>query len=351
MSVAVSAGLEPLALLDVLVRIPSVTGDVDTAAARLLELAADAGYNASRDGAGNVLMTWGEGADDDEVVLLGHLDTVPGRIAVRHDGNRLHGRGTVDAKGPLAAALAAVSRLPRDAGRRVSVIAACDEEGASLGARHLRGRVAPAHLIVLEPSGWNTITTGYRGCVRLTVTVRRPATHHAGRLAGAADVLVGLLGELQRSLPSDSGRAVDRVQVRVNALSTHHDGITEQAAAAVEARIPTGVSVDGIIAHLAAVLGDADIDVASTCEPVRVSRGNAVARALARAITTAGGRPRYTTKTGTSDLNVVLPSWGCPAAVYGPGDCSLDHSPDESIDVNELHRGTDVLEAAVRSLR
>jgi len=73
-------------------------------------------------------------------------------------------------------------------------------------------------------------------------------------------------------------------------------------------------------------------------------------RALARAISASGGRPRYTTKTGTSDLNVVLPAWHCPAAVYGPGDCALDHTPRESIDIAELRTGTDVLEAALRAL-
>jgi LysW-gamma-L-lysine carboxypeptidase len=351
MSVAAAAGLEPLALLDALVRIPSVTGDVDAAAERLLDVASGAGFDAGRDSAGNVVMTWGEGAAGDEVLLLGHLDTVPGEVAVRHHGGRLYGRGTVDAKGPLAAAISAVSRLPRDDGRRVTVIAACDEEGASLGARHLRGSVGPARLIVLEPSGWDTITTGYRGCVRLTATVCRPAAHHAGRLAGAADVLVSLLAELQQSLHGHGGRAVDRVQVRVNRLDTNDDGRSERAAAAIEVRIPVGVTVDGVLARLSSVLGDAEVEVASACEAVHVSRGNPVARALVRAVTGAGGRPRYTTKTGTSDLNVVLPAWGCPAAVYGPGDCSLDHTPRESIDVGELRRGADVLEAAVRSLR
>jgi [amino group carrier protein]-lysine/ornithine hydrolase len=350
-SIAVTASLEPLALLDDLVRIPSVTGDVDAATARLLEVAADAGYEATRDIAGNVLMTWGEGAPDDEIMLLGHLDTVPGYITVRHEGGRLHGRGTVDAKGPLAAALAAVSRLPRHTGRRVTVIAACDEEGASHGARHLRGRVTPAHLIVLEPSGWNAITTGYRGCVRIIATVRRPSAHHAGPQAGAADVLVAVLGDVQRSLRGEAGRAVDSVQVRINRLTAYDDGLDEQATAAVEVRIPLGVSVDGIMAGLATSLGDARVEVASACEPIRVSRGNVVARALARAIASAGGRPRYTTKTGTSDLNVVLPAWGCSAAVYGPGDCGLDHTASESIEVSELRRGADILEAAVRSLR
>jgi LysW-gamma-L-lysine carboxypeptidase len=164
-------------------------------------------------------------------------------------------------------------------------------------------------------------------------------------------VLVARLADVQRTMTTEAARAVDCVQVRVNTLTAHDDGITEHAGAAIEVRIPAGLSADGSLAAITELLGDAHVAVVSACEPVAVSRSNAVARALARAIATTGGRARYTTKTGTSDLNVVLPAWRCPAAVYGPGDCSLDHTPHESIAVSDLRRGTDILEAAVRALR
>lgn len=351
MSVATAVGLDPVAVLVGLLRHPSPTGDVDAAASALVELTTQAGYRAHRDAAGNVVMRWGDGPAADEILLLGHLDTVPGDIPVREQDGRLHGRGTVDAKGPLAAALAAVSRLDRQR-RPVTVVAACDEEGSSLGARLLRSREAPAHLIVLEPSGWDIITTGYRGCVRLGVTLEQASAHHAGPDPGAADRLVAMLAALPSGLGGTAGRAVDRIQVRVNALTTADDGSTDLAFARLELRIPGGTGVDDVVGRVSDMLGDARVSVESACEPVSVSRANDTVRALARAITAAGGRPRYTTKTGTSDLNVVLPAWGCcPAAVYGPGDCSLDHSPNEAIELAELRRGTDVLETTLRALR
>jgi LysW-gamma-L-lysine carboxypeptidase len=351
MSVAVGVALDPAAVLDELLRIPSATGEVEAAAERLAELAAEAGYHTERDLAGNVVMTWGNAGAGAGIVLLGHLDTVPGNIPVRHHQGRLHGRGAVDAKGPLAAALAAVSRLERRDDHPVTVIATCDEEGPSKGARHLCGRVPPTALIVLEPSGWDTITTGYRGCVRLSATLTGASAHHAGPDAGAADRLVELLAVLRSALPGAAERAVDRIQVRVNALSVRDDGTTERASAGVEIRIPIGTSVEDVLQRASALLGDCRVVVETACEPVAASRANHAVRALARAVVGAGGRPRYTTKTGTSDLNVVLPAWRCPAAVYGPGDCALDHSPHESIDIGELRRGADVLEVAVRTLR
>jgi LysW-gamma-L-lysine carboxypeptidase len=55
-------------------------------------------------------------------------------------------------------------------------------------------------------------------------------------------------------------------------------------------------------------------------------------------------------KTGTSDMNILAPVWGCPALAYGPGDSRLDHTPDEAIDLDEFWRGVDVLSTALQQL-
>lgn len=353
----VDTALDPVALLGELLAIPSPTGSTSAAAGRLVAITTAAGFHTHVDAAGNVVMRWGSGAVTSDVLLLGHLDTVPGDIAVRIEEGLLHGRGSVDAKGPLAAALAAVASLPRD-GAPVTVVAVRDEEGPSLGARHLRGRAAPSGLVVLEPSGWDTITTAYRGCVRLSATISRRCAHHAAPQPSAGDVLVARLAALQQRLDSHGGavardgrRSVESVQVRINGLSSPESGESEKAGAAIEIRLPAGTDVDGIVAVAAGVLGDARIEVESACEPVSVPRSSRVARQLARAISGAGASPRYTSKTGTCDLNVVWPAWRCDAAVYGPGDCSLDHTPHESIAVEDLRRGTAVLASALRALR
>ena len=63
-----------------------------------------------------------------------------------------------------------------------------------------------------------------------------------------------------------------------------------------------------------------------------------------------GGTPGFVNKTGTSDLNIVAPAWGCPALVYGPGDSAYDHTPDEQISLDEYARAVQVLEAGLRAV-
>src|SRR5688572_17194244 len=84
-----------------LVAIPSLSGEEANAVDWLCLTMRELGYKTSIDGAGNAVGTIGSGPH--EILLLGHIDTVPGEIPVRIEDGILHGRGAVDAKGPLAA--------------------------------------------------------------------------------------------------------------------------------------------------------------------------------------------------------------------------------------------------------
>ena len=53
---------------------------------------------------------------------------------------------------------------------------------------------------------------------------------------------------------------------------------------------------------------------------------------------------------GTADMNVVGPVWKCPIPAYGPGDSSLDHTPDEHIEIEELETSIRILERALHAL-
>ncbi len=89
---------EAIALLEAMLRSPSVSGDEGALAAFLVRRMAELGFEAAVDGAGNAVGSIGQGPQT--VVLLGHMDTVPGAIPVRVADGRLYGRGAVDAKGP-----------------------------------------------------------------------------------------------------------------------------------------------------------------------------------------------------------------------------------------------------------
>jgi LysW-gamma-L-lysine carboxypeptidase len=49
-------------------------------------------------------------------------------------------------------------------------------------------------------------------------------------------------------------------------------------------------------------------------------------------------------------MNIVGPAWGTPIVAYGPGDSSLDHTPEEHITIEEFRRAVDVLTHALETL-
>ena len=64
-----------------------------------------------------------------------HFDCVPPFFPSRVEGDRLYGRGACDAKGILAAQVAAAERLRRDGETRVGLLFVVGEERGSDGAR------------------------------------------------------------------------------------------------------------------------------------------------------------------------------------------------------------------------
>ena len=49
-------------------------------------------------------------------------------------------------------------------------------------------------------------------------------------------------------------------------------------------------------------------------------------------------------------MNLVGPAWGCPIAAYGPGDSSLDHTPEEHILVSKYLAGVQVMRRVIETI-
>jgi LysW-gamma-L-lysine carboxypeptidase len=132
------------------------------------------------------------------------------------------------------------------------------------------------------------------------------------------------------------------------------DGLIERAELRVGFRIPPGISTDTLEESATAIAeahdGDAEVTVERIAseEPARASRTTPVATAFARAIVAAGGQTTFKEKSGTSDMNVLLPAWRCPMVAYGPGDARYDHTPTERLALADFARSISVLKDVLR---
>ncbi len=352
-----AAELDPVELLRSAVATPSPSGSEAAVAALLVEAMGTFADEAFVDEAGNAVAVWGHGPLN--VTVLGHIDTVPGDIPVRLEDGVLHGRGAVDAKGSLCAAVAAVAGLPDGlrSALHVRVIGAVEEEApSSKGARHaVRVYERPDLVIIGEPSGWDAYTLGYKGRLLARLEARRPNAHSSRDEPTASELAVDAYTIVRDAVRADNdgveGR-FDALQLSLQALASDNDGLTQRCVATLGFRLPPRWPPDELAAWLSELALPEGVALSSSGHEraYRGDRDSALARAFRVAIRANGGRPRAKVKTGTSDMNVVAPSWDVPMLAYGPGDAALDHTPEERLAVDEYLASVRVLRAALAHL-
>ncbi len=252
-------------LLEGLVAIPSFSGHEHEASTWLATQMAQLGFDRTGvDEAGNAVGELGAADAANLIVLLGHIDTVPGDIPVTRvatpQGMRLNGRGTVDAKGPLAnfvlSAANVKDRIPADC--RLMVVGAVEEEAAtSRGARHIRdlcngiAHPVPRYCIIGEPSGSHTICRGYKGRILIRLEARQPTAHTAGPGREIAELAVAYWVWLQSMLDlanAGTKRIFDQASPSLREFQTTlWDSSHNHVQCLIGLRLPVGFNVDLLI--------------------------------------------------------------------------------------------------------
>jgi LysW-gamma-L-lysine carboxypeptidase len=346
-------GFNPVALLEHMLRIPSLSGQEGQVARFLVEQMQALGFHSYVDSAGNAVGEIGSGP---EIVLLGHIDTVPGVVPVRIVGGKLYGRGSVDAKGPFATFVAAAARLLArgELHTRLVLVGAVEEEAASSkGAHYVVDRYSPSACVIGEPSGWDRLTLGYKGRLLAEGRWEQPMAHSAGRDLAVAEHAVGFWNAVAAHCAAyNAGKTqlFDQLLPSLRAIASGSDGLTDWATLTIGIRLPPDIDPNALADQLAQAGASGQLHFRGGCPAYRSDKNNPLVRAFLKSVRAAGGTPGFLLKTGTSDMNVVGPTWRCPILAYGPGDSSLDHTPDEHVDLAEYLRAIDVLAQALQQL-
>ncbi|CAN5741843.1 [LysW]-lysine hydrolase [soil metagenome] len=337
-------------LLHRLVAIPSLSGEELQAARFLRDRMEYLGFDAHIDAAGSAVGRIGNGPTS--IVLLGHIDTVPGHIPVRIEDGVLHGRGSVDAKGPLAtfvAAAAAASGL----NATITVVGAAGEEAiGSLGANEVAQWAAPNYCIIGEPSGWDAVCLGYRGTISFDYVLRQDARHSAGPGESVSEQGVQFWNALTSEIIARNGQdtGFKAIGSSLRSFNTISDGMHDETRLSIGLRLPPGVGSKTLTPFIASLAGDGKLEYHGIQEGYQTDKRSALTPPFLRSIRAEGGTPRFTRKLGTSDMTVVGPVWQCPVVAYGPGDSSLDHTPGERIVIEEYLKAIRVLTGVLNSL-
>ena len=373
------AAFDPVEFLDAAVRIDS-SEDVTEMRAFLVETLAAHAIDATVDDAGNTLATRESPNPDDgpHVVLNTHIDTVQPRVPFsRGEGSQngasetdtaaageevIRGRGSCDAKGPLAALLAGFLTTEPTRGR-LTLAVTPDEETLSLGADALD--LDGDAYVVGEPTGLD-VCTAAKGRFQGTLTLSGVAAHAADPESGV-NAVAGLEGALRavRSFDATDASPDPDPQLGAPTLTptTVSGGestnqVPAQAELVVDRRSVPPETAEGFCAALesqvrAAVPDAVGVDFALTDRPSPFLEAFATDpdAAVVRALQTASGgdvRPFG----AATEASYFAPA---PTVVFGPGVLAdeagaVAHADREYVRVSEVRRAAEAVESALSTL-
>lgn len=274
------------------------------------------------------------GLHEPELVFSTHIDCVPPFFPSRVEGNVLYGRGACDAKGVLAAEIAALDRLRAAGEKRAGLLVVVGEERGSHGAR-AANRIANRcrYLIDGEPTG-NRLGAALRGVYRVRLAASGRAAHSAYPELGdsAIEKLIDALQALRGlDLPSDSDLGRTSYTVGLISGGVAPNVVPASAAADVNFRI-VGQAAD-VRARLNDLPGGVAVEEVMTVPPTR--------------LTTV---PGFDTAVFSFATDVpFLTAWGRPL-LLGPGSIHDAHADDEHVAMDELVRAVDLYEKLAREL-
>lgn len=345
--------MNPTNLLKQLISIPSVSGDEKKAVNFLVAHMQELGFDkAFVDDAGNAVGIRGTG--EKQIVLLGHIDTVPGDIAVRVEDKKLYGRGAVDAKGPLSAFTIATAQLREKdlEGKQIIVVGAVEEEiTTSKGARYAVTQYQPDFCIIGEPSGWDKITLGYKGIINFDYTLTEDTLHHSQAEGTPMKQGIAFINTLENYLaPRQTGKMFSSPFLELRSIEGFSKDSKQTMRMSLAVRIPPDFDDKALQQLIKKQQGTAKVTYTQELQAWESGKQNDLVTEFLVAIREHNTRPRFVKKGGSADMCIAGPAWQCPMVAYGPGNSALDHTPDEHIDLEEYEKSIKILAKALRSL-
>jgi acetylornithine deacetylase len=271
-----------------------------------------------------------------KVVLSTHVDTVPPFLPAGEDGEFIYGRGSCDAKGIVAAQIAAAERLAAEGVEDFALLFLVGEETMSDGARAANQSPRGAKFIINGEPTENKLVVGSKGILRVDIRARGRSAHSAYPEFGESaiekllDVLAGLRG---MPLPSDETLGQATVNIGVISGGRAANVIPDEASAQVMFRTVNNsgelrASVESLLK------GSCEYEIVRDTPALHMQQLDGFETDVVAF---------------TTDLP-HLTRWGHPV-LLGPGSISVAHTDHERVRKDELERAVELYCKLVRRLK
>ncbi len=313
-----------------LIDIPSVSGEEFQIGTSLAELLMRQGYRVELQDISpersNIIATT---EAKSRVVLSTHMDTVPPFLQSSEDNEFIYGRGACDAKGIIAAQIAAAEQLRSKGVNEIGLLFTVDEEMTSAGAKVANDHPVAAsceYLINGEPTD-NRLAIGTKGSMQLTIRTEGRAAHSAYPEQGesAIEKLLGVLNDVRTiDWPRDEVFGETTCNIGIISGGSRANVIPSEAEATLQIRL--AVQSTPVKARLEETVDRrASVTYKSVHDPIRLLDVDGFETMVA---------------SFTTDIP-YLANWG-KALLIGPGSILDAHTSSEKVAKADLLRAVDL---------
>ena len=276
----------------------------------------------------------GKTGETPDLVFSTHIDTVPPYIPFHEDDEYVYGRGVCDAKGILAAQVAAAEKL-RDAGFKIGMLFVSGEERDSAGARLANESPKGSRFLINGEPTDNRLALASKGALRAYFKTSGKMAHSAYPELGDSAIhkLVHMMEQVL-NLPMAELEGIGPATINIGQISGGYapNVIADQAEAQVLIRTVT--PSEPVKNQLLAVAGDqATVEFTLDTPFLRLR--------------SVEGLPTMVAKFATDIPH--LSNWGEPV-LLGPGSIHVAHTPNEKLSKKELLEAVDLYVQVAKQL-
>jgi acetylornithine deacetylase len=271
------------------------------------------------------------------VILSTHMDTVPPHASSSEDDDYIYGRGSCDAKGAIAAQIAAAEEVRMAGVSEIGLLFLVDEEAGSAGAHAANTHPLASsceYLINGEPTN-NKLAIGSKGSLRVRIHATGRAAHSAYPEHGqsAIEKLLDVLADVRIcAWPSDDFFGDTTCNIGTIEGGTRANVIPASAEANLQIRLATEAApVKALLTN--AVAGRASVEYLSVAQRARMLDVEGFESGIVRF---------------TTDIP-YLTNWGMPL-LLGPGSILDAHTEHERVAKRQLSDAVKLYARLIRAL-
>ncbi|MHA1802956.1 MAG: M20/M25/M40 family metallo-hydrolase [Promethearchaeota archaeon] len=315
---------------------------------------------------GNLIAEKGSGKP--KILLISHLDTIPGELPIIEKERKIYGRGAVDCKSSLASMVYSISKydFQEENSGTFTFVGIVREEDSLIGIKEfMNSPIHADYAIFGEPTKIDQFCTGYKGrlCIEFKVITESGHVASAWLFHNSITIcleiwkiILRICTELNQKYEKYDANSNLKYfnQIIPNITQIFGGELTNTVPAkcllTVDIRFPPGIDADDI---LTLILNNVDnlkqiyeknsdstikinAKILSLVNGYDFEGDKLIIGALRWAIfKTIKKKPKMIKKTGTTMINLIAPAKNIPSITYGPGDPKLEHTQEEYIEIEE----------------